>query len=262
MAAALVSFTGCAKRMSDEERLARGRELIQQMSNKLASSNTLSFSTQEHKDIVARNGQKTTVQRAREVLLRRPDRLYTKQTGDRPVESWYDGKYVTLAMHSEKVYGQVRSPDTVDATLDALSKRFGIVMPVGDLLYSKPETLLLTHDIKGGYAGTQQVGGTDCHHLRFTMPGVDWELWLPTQGDPLPRRIKTIDKGHKGAPVTDITFSNWNLAATSTDDAFKPKVPGDYEGIAVLQRAAALPKGESGSETGTRSRSDPGSKRK
>jgi len=37
-----------------------------------------------------------------------------------------------------------------------------------------------------------------------------------------------------------VTFNEWNLAAQTSDATFKPKLPADYEGIAILQRAAAV----------------------
>jgi hypothetical protein len=255
--AALCFLAGCAKQLSDAERLSRGREIVQRMSDKLASANTLSLTSHEHREIVARDGQKRTVQRTREVIMKRPNRLYSNYTGDQPATTWYDGKYVTVAMHAEKVYGQLRSPDTLDATLDTLSERYGIVFPIGDLLYTRPEKLLLPDDAKGGYVDTQRIDGTDCDHVSFTTPGVDWELWVTTGGDPLPKRIKVTNKKQKGAPVFDITFANWNLAASASDDLFKPKVPQDYEGIAILQRAAAVSKDEPGQPADTRSRPAP-----
>ena len=43
-----------------------------------------------------------------------------------------------------------------------------------------------------------------------------------------------------GQPVTDVTFTEWNLTPSITDATFVPKVPAEYEGIAVVQRAAAI----------------------
>jgi hypothetical protein len=232
------------------------------MSNRLAAASSLSFSTREYRDVVSRDGQKKSMERTRDIVLRRPDRFYSKQGGDRPTDTWYDGKYVTVAVHPDKVYGQVRSPDNnVDATVDALSQRYGIVLPIMDILHSRPDTLLLTDDLKGGYVETQRVEGVDCHHLSFVMPGIDWDLWIPTQGDPLPKRLKVIEKKQKGSPVADITFSNWNLAASSPDELFKPKVPEDYEGIAVLQRAGVI-KADASQQPATRTRSASESARK
>ena len=92
----------------------------------------------------------------------------------------------------------------------------------------------------GGYVGTENVGDTPCYHLAFQDVGADFELWLPAEGEPLPKRFKVVQKARTGQPVVDVTFNAWNLAPQISDATFVPKVPADYEGIAVLQRAAAV----------------------
>lgn len=62
------------------------------------------------------------------------------------------------------------------------------------------------------------------------------------KGDGLPNRLRVVSKEEKGQPVADILFTNWNLAASTTDEMFEPQIPKDYEGIAIIQRAASLPK--------------------
>jgi hypothetical protein len=108
------------------------------------------------------------------------------------------------------------------------------------LFYSSAEKALLSDTTTGGYAGTETVGGTPCVHLAFQDKGVDWELWLPVQGDPVPKRLKVVQKRRTGQPVIDLTFTGWDFAPQISDATFVPKVPADYEGIAVLQRAAAV----------------------
>ena len=49
-----------------------------------------------------------------------------------------------------------------------------------------------------------------------------------------------MDKHRTGQPLTDVTFTNWNLAPQTSDATFTPNVPAEYEGIAILQRAAAV----------------------
>ena len=191
---AFLVVAGCSQSgpSTDTERLARGRELVKSMCDKLAAAQMLSFSTKEVTDKVRRDGQKTTLNHTRDVVVRRPDRLYSKQVGDQNTETWYDGKHVTVALHKDKVFAQARSPETIDATVDAATQRFGVVLPIADLLYSQPDKHLIGDDMTGGYQGRETVDGTDCHHLRFIAPAVDWELWLPEQGDPLPKRLKIV----------------------------------------------------------------------
>ena len=99
---------------------------------------------------------------------------------------------------------------------------------------------LLSDSTTGGYVGTENVGDTPCVHLAFKDVGVDWELWLPEKGDPLPKRLKVVQKKRRGQPEVDLTFTAWNLAPQVTAAAFVQKLPADYEGIAIVQRAAAI----------------------
>ena len=172
--------------------------------------------------------------------MRRPDRFYAKMTGGRGLESWYNGKMLTIAAHPEKVFAQAPMPETIDRTLDALAERYDMALPMGDLFYGSAEKALLSDTTTGGYVGTENVGDTPCVHLAFQDIGVDWELWLPAQGEPLPKRFKVVQNERTGQPVVDLTFTAWDLAPQISDATFVPKVPADYEGIAILQRAAAV----------------------
>ena len=92
---------------------------------------------------------------------------------------------------------------------------------------------------KGGADQTQKSEPA-CHHLAFQDVGADWEIWLPVQGEPLPKRLKVVQKRRTGKPMVDVTFTTWDLASALSDATFVPEVPADYEGIAILQRAAAV----------------------
>ena len=240
--ATTIGLVACGSRepTTDAERLARGRELVQQMSARLGAATGVTATTTEVRDVVSSSGAKTSVSMTGEYVLRRPDRFYVKSTGGRGIEAWYNGKMVTVASHQEKVFAQAPMPETVDRTLDALAERYDLPLPLGDLFYSSPEKALLSATTTGGYAGTENVDGTPCHHLKFQDLGVRWELWLPVRGEPLPKRFKTTQEKRKGAPVTDVTFTAWNIAASTDAARFTPNVPKDYEGIAILQRAAAV----------------------
>ena len=241
-ALAAVSVVSCGHKepTTDAEQLARGRELVQQMSKRLATATELTVTTTEQRDVVRRSGTKDRVSLTGVYTLRRPDRFHTTLTGGKGLESWYDGKKLTVAVQEEKVFSQAPMPETIDRTLDALAERYDMALPLADLFYSNPAKALLSDTTTGGYAGTENVGETPCHHLAFRDVGVEWEVWLPLQGEPLPTRFKTVGKHRTGQPVTEVTFKNWNLAPQTSDATFTPSVPAEYEGIAILQRAAAV----------------------
>jgi hypothetical protein len=239
---AAVSLVACGPRepSTDAERLARGHELVEQMSVRLAGATAVSVTTSEVRDLTRASGRKESVSQTGVYTVRRPDRFYGKMTGGRGLEIWYNGKTLTIASHPEKVFAQAPMPDTIDRTLDVLAERYDMPLPMGDLFYGSAAKALLSDTTTGGYAGTEDVGGTPCVHLAFKDVGADWELWLPSKGEPLPKRLKVVQKKRTGQPVIDLTFTAWDVAPQVTDATFVPKVPAEYEGIAVVQRAAAI----------------------
>ena len=237
---------------TDGERLARGKELVEQMSARLAAAPAVTVTTTEVRDVVHASGRKEPLSQTSVYTMRRPDRFYAKMTGGRGLETWYNGKTITIASHPEKVFAQAPMPETIDRTLDALAERYDMALPMGDLFYGSAAKALLSDTTSGGYVGTESVGDTPCLHLAFKDVGVDWELWLPSQGEPLPKRLRVVQKKRTGQPVVDVTFTTWDFAPQITDATFVPKVPAEYEGIALLQRAAAVKRtadSSSGSES-------------
>src|SRR5262249_39606208 len=130
--------------------------------------------------------------------------------------------------------------ETLDRTLDAINERYGIAMPLGDFLYSSPAKALLSDTTTGGWAGRETVDGTAMDHLAFADRGVSWELWVSSAGDPLPRRLVATFPYDKRLRKVDAAFSDWNFAPQTSAERFDPKIPSDYEGIAMIQRAAVL----------------------
>jgi hypothetical protein len=76
--------------------------------------------------------------------------------------------------------------------------------------------------------------------LSFKDKGVNWEVWIPVDGDPLPRKASLEFTENSRLRKIDIGFKNWNLAPQIPGDRFDPSVPADYEGVAIIQRARVL----------------------
>ena len=254
LSAGLVSACGPREPRTDAERLARGKEIIDRMSTKLGSAKAFTVSTREVRDQVKPSGEVQRVNLTRESALRRnPDRLHSKTAGDTQNEAWYDGVGLTLVMHKDKVFGQARMPETLDKTLDAMHERYGAAIPLADFMYTSPAKALITSTTMGGWVGRETIDGKQTDHLAFKDTGVNWELWVPVDGDPLPVKGIVEFTDNKRLKRVELNFTNWNLSPQLSDDRFKPTVPQDYEGIAMLQRARVLrniPEGEAAPTSG------------
>ncbi len=163
-AISLIVCAACGTRepTTDAERLARGRELVEQMSARLGAAKAVSVTTTEVRDAVRVSGAKEPVSQTAVYTVRRPDRFYNKMTGGRGLETWYNGKTLTIAAHPNKVFAQAPMPETIDRTLDALAERYDMALPMGDLFYSSAAKALLSDTTTGGYVGTENVGSTPC----------------------------------------------------------------------------------------------------
>lgn len=219
---------------------ADAEEILTQMDAKLKSVPAFSFTTSETADRLKRGGEMVKLNINRNVTFKSPDRMYFKTTGDRELEAFYDGKDMTLVSHKDKVWGKLAAPPTINETIDKITEHYGMPMPIADLLGLDAKGRLRNPANTGGIERKETVEGVEYNVLAFTNPDVKWEVWIPVSGDPLPKKLHTKYKTAKGQPEMTFEFSDWNLAPQISDDTFVAKVPDDYEGIPIIQRAAAV----------------------
>jgi hypothetical protein len=243
---ALAMLAACAGQRdpgTPEEAAKRGDELLRKMSDTLKSAPALSFTVAESNERVRRNGQKEPYTLKREIVVRRPDRLWSHTTGsdNRDVRVTYDGKTVTVVGDTQKIYATITAPATLDETLDLVSERFDIRMVVADFLYSSPYDSFADSNAKGGWVKRTTVDGTSCEEVSYSLKAVDFTLAMTTAEPTLPCQAQITYKEEPGQPVSRLTFSSWNLKAQPQDAQFVASVPQGYELIPVVER---IPKTE------------------
>jgi hypothetical protein len=196
-------------------------EQLKRMCACLASASQFSFRVHDTMDELVDFGQKIQFGRESRIALRRPDRLAVEVNGDLIDEqAWYDGRTVTLLDKRENSYGVIEVPGNIDAMLDYLAERFGVAMPLADLIFSDPYQTAAPAIRSGGYVGLHRVNGMPCHHLAFRQDTVDWQLWVDAGQQPVPRKLLITYKAMPGQPQYTAVFSAWNLSASLPDELF------------------------------------------
>jgi hypothetical protein len=222
------------------DRRAAGEALLKQVSARIAAAQALTLTTNETASRTKPGGERETLRYTRELTLRRPGSLFFVLKGDRELEAFYSASKVTLVSHKEKVFAEFPAPATLDETVEVITFRYGIPMPIGEVLTLDPAVSLVTTDTTGGWSGREAVDGKPCIRLDWQEPTVDWAVWIEEGGTGLPRKLEITHKAHKARLATTIVFTSWNLLPQFDDVIFAPRVPNDYEGIAAVQRAAAV----------------------
>jgi hypothetical protein len=245
----LAVAAGCGTApLSPEAAREKGDAMLKQMSQKLASSQSFSYKTEQAIERVKADGSKSTDQFTRNTIVQRPNLLAFTETGQaHDGAAWYDGKQVTLVSNRDKIWVRGPMPGTLDEAMDYISAEYAVQIPTADLLYSNPYDALMAPGTTGGWVNLEQVGSRSCEHLSYQHSVVDWQIWLSQDEARLPCQLQVTYKTEPNQPVTRIVFSEWNEKPAISDTTFKPEVPEGYQRIKIMRHATIID--ESAEET-------------
>ncbi len=189
---------------------------------------------------VLRGGRRVQHSRGMTVVFKRPDRLRAQVESDKGRRDfYYDGESLAITDIDAKVYGRFDAPPTVEAMLDDAMMRFGVEMPLADLVSDDPCAALETNTERGWYLGQDYLPGGRYHHLLFSAPEVDLQVWVPDGEPPLLRKLVLTYKQRAGTPQYGLMLSDWNFAPVIHKSAFTFTPPADAREIEFVVAAPA-----------------------
>jgi hypothetical protein len=239
--AVAVALTSCNRDpKTPEEAAARGQERLRAASDALAKAQAFSVDLSEMRERVRRNGEKVEEHVKRQIVVRRPDRMWFKTTRDAGEHTgWYDGKTVTMIVPGQKIFARVNMPPTLDEMLDDLTGRFDVPLPAADFFYSTPQTSFPLAEAQGGWVRRTDIEGRQCDEMQYKHPSVEFTLWVASADPPLPCRLDITYTTRPGAPKASVVFNKWNLSPTIPDNQFTAVVPAGFEQIPVVEHIPA-----------------------
>jgi hypothetical protein len=187
-------------------------EQLQRMSNSLAAAKAFTYESRAVVEVPAKTGQFLTLYSNAEVALQRPNHLRARLRGEAPAFDFYfDGQTVSAFAPETRVYSVTKAPATIDAMLPELEDETGIRFVTAPLLFSNPYKIMTRGLSSALVVGPVWVHGVACTHLAFRSPGVNWELWIESGPEALPRRLAVTYTDRANFPRTIVEFSKWNL---------------------------------------------------
>jgi len=237
---ALTAFVSPAFAAENAAIAPRAEEILRAVTGALAAAQNLSFRAEVTVDEVAGTGQKLQRGGVVDVRVRRPDRVYAEHDGDSFHRKFaYDGTSMTILDVGQGLYASFEAPPTIDGMLALARQKFGVRLPLGEVIVAKPVDSILPNIESGLYLGTAKIGGITCHHLAFTQAAVDWQLWVDDGPAPLLRKIVVTYKSQPLSPQFTAIFTKWDLASPATDGTFKLEIPKDASKIDFIVEPGA-----------------------
>ena len=200
--------------------------LLRQMSEALNKAGPYRFHAEINFDDVLISGQKLQYAGAADVRVRHPDGIFVDYRDDLSAKRfWYDGKTGTLLDVFHDVYSTADLSGDIDTAIDELQERYGLALPLGDLISSDVFAVIDSHALAWGYIGVNDVEGTAAHHIAIVGDNADLQVWIQEKGRPLPLKIVITYKNAPMAPQYQAVLMDWEFGANVAADSFEPDLP-------------------------------------
>ena len=172
------------------------------------------------------NGQHVLLRSTAAVGMQRPNRLVVLAGSDGGnFRLTYDGRTAALHDLDANTFGASTFTGSPSGLLQALEMRFGVTIPLADLLAEDPYVALVGHGTTGVYVGPTIVDGVVCDHFALRTGDVDWEIWIEASDRALPRLLSTVDRSVLERSRIILAFEDWSLAPRFGPGAFDTKPP-------------------------------------
>ncbi len=215
---------------------------LMRMGQTLRGAEQFSFQARTIRVYADANGQPLHIFHTLKVVVHRPNRMLVDISGDDGTSKLvFDGKTAIIYSAAEKKYASIPVPEgTIEAMMKEAMGRLGVDFPLADFLTEAPGKAFLTGITSGRVVDTVTIDGSPYLHLFFSQPpGIELELWLAKDNQPLPRRLIVTYRDLPGQPNFIAEFSDWNLDIHPSDAEFAFQPPPDAEQIQLKPAAAA-----------------------
>jgi len=204
--------------------------VIDRMTAYLRTLKTFSIDSHSTRDEVVAFGYKLQHNEHAISTVQLPNKLRAEISGDlRDRTVVYDGAKIVIYSPDDDAYARTSAPDTVNKLINNLLDA-GIEMPMVDVL-AQTSSGSLTENVRGGVlVGDSEIDGSDCDHLAFRQPTVDWQLWVEKGDKPVPRKIVITTRYEVGDPQYQSTL-RWNLNPKIDASTFTFTPPKDAKEI-------------------------------
>jgi hypothetical protein len=214
---------------------------IKRMGAYLRSLKSMEIVSQSSLDAVTGEGQKVQLDGITTYKARNPG-FVINYVSDLKARSFiYDGKNFTVYAPLLGLYATVPAPATNQEVLDTAYNKFGIALPLEDLIRWTDPNAIHPVDLKSAYKlGTATLDGVKTDHYVFRGDQLDWEIWIQQGDQPLPRKLVIVDRTNAAMPTFTSRLA-WRVdpSLTDADFAFKPGKDDHPIELATYEAVAA-----------------------
>lgn len=167
------------------------KEIVKKLYTHLGSMDSYAFNA-VMVDNETIDGETVIYRQNTQVKIDRPAKLRIDTQGDIKNRTIYmnNGQF-SMIDHGYGYYAQLKTPNSIDATLDFLFDKFGIRTALSTLIYSDMNKRVKVKHSK--YFGAVDVAGVECDYIAFNTNGKEIHVWITTGSEPLVKALSIIE---------------------------------------------------------------------
>lgn len=169
------------------------------------------------------------------MIIQRPDKLRGERQGVGYRQTlYYDGTTLTLYDAAKKAYASRPAPPSIPAMFQMAYDSLGLSVPISDLIWPDDFALMVQGVTMARVLDKEIIEGVTCHHLVFSRPDVEFQIWIPESGPPLPRKYIVTDPGTPALLSVSTTITDWVVDPHLAGDTFTFVAPPEAMRVTFL----------------------------
>ena len=163
------------------------------------------------------------IQNSSEVTMRvrKPDAMHmSRRDTEGTMELFIGSGELTFYNESVGFYAQTDVPGGIGPAVDFAVNEVGIDAPLLDFVSQDMADTMLEDAQQVDYIGTSLIRGVLHHQIAIRTAEVDIQMWVASEGRPLPGKMVISSKWEGGSPRF-VVFMDWNTAPDFPDKPFK-----------------------------------------
>jgi hypothetical protein len=170
-----------------------------------------------------------------QMTIQRPDKLRGERVGVGYHQAiYYDGTTVTLYDAAHQVYASKPAPSSLPTMFEMAYDSLGLSVPMSDLVWPDDFALMMDGVTMARVLDKEDIEGVTCYHLVFSRPDVDFQIWIPARGAPLPRKYIVTDTSTPALLSIVTTITEWKVDPRVAANAFTFAPPAGVTQVTFL----------------------------
>lgn len=202
-------------------------ELLNSMSAEVAGLDQFILSGEAYSDARLRAGQMIQNSAAVTMFVSKPNAMHLiRRDAEDTKDLYFSDGMVSIYTDSVNMYAQAEVPDGLDAAVDFAIDEIGIDAPLLDFVSNDMSENLLADAQEIRHLGKSLIRGKLYEHVTIRSSEVDVQIWIASEGRPLPGKLVITSKWEAGSPRF-VVFMDWDTDPEFPDDVFSFVPPQD-----------------------------------